>query len=59
MSEAEEKAIVFASRAGGEYLDSIGVTDLERLAHAQWMEFLKIVCLRFAEKKAEIDSCPF
>lgn len=41
--ERERVALLTGGRAGGEYLDGLGLTDLARLTDAQWHQFLRCV----------------
>ena len=59
MEEWERTAMNYAGRCGGEYLDSLGKTDLALLTKAEWDSFLTIVTLRCLEKRAELQPSPF
>ncbi|WP_337187564.1 DUF6511 domain-containing protein [Phenylobacterium sp.] len=39
--EKERIALLTGGQAGGEYLDSLGVSDLARLDDGQWLQFLR------------------
>ena len=62
----EDEMLLQAGKAGGEYLDSIGVTDLGRLNKVQWTRFLRCLVGRLAEVRpdwhkkweAQMDSEP-
>lgn len=54
----EWNAILHGGAMGGEYLDSLGKTDLATLTLDEWKEFLSVVCLNYDVKKAE-DYIPF
>lgn len=45
----ESEMVLAAGKAGGEYLDEIGITDLRRLSKPQWEQFLRCVIGRWAE----------
>lgn len=55
----EQEALEHAAECGGEYLESIGKTDLGDLEPEQWEEFIKVVGLNFLRKRAELQPCPF
>lgn len=40
LDDVETMALMEAGEAAGEWLDSIGTTDLTKLSQAQWLEFL-------------------
>lgn len=42
---------------GGEYLESIGKTDLTTLTSEEWEEFLFCVCLNYHSKRVEGEIC--
>jgi len=48
-SEAEITAMQAASDTGGQYLDSLGKTDLATLTPDEWMTFIESVCTGFVE----------
>ena len=52
-TEDEIGAMEHASTLGGEYLDSIGKTDLTTLDHEEWMTFIEAVCTAFRDKLTE------
>ena len=64
-TEEENAMILEAGKSGGQYLDSIGITDLRALDKAQWLMFLRSVIGRSAElnagrRAAELnDDIPF
>ena len=47
MTEKEFEAMIKAGQMGGEYLESIGKTDLSLLSQQEWQTFLKCVCLEY------------
>jgi Family of unknown function (DUF6511) len=58
----EQNAILDAGAKGGEFLDSIGVTDLAALDEAQFVEFIKTVVFRFGDsvrEQVEAGAAPF
>ena len=59
IDDYEKEALVFAGKMGGEYLDSIGKTDLAKLSIEEWNTFLEVICINFSQKKAELAPCPF
>lgn len=63
-TEEENAMILEAGKSGGQYLASIGVTDLRALDKAQWLMFLRAVVGRMAELRGGIrdelnDDIPF
>ena len=46
-TDAEIAAIRSASEPAGQYLESIGKTDLAKLEFDEWMTFLECVCTAF------------
>jgi hypothetical protein len=55
----EIMALEYAGQMGGEYLDSIGKTDLATLTQDEWKIFIQCVCLNFTHKRIELDGIPF
>lgn len=51
-SEHEQAAIVAASPSAGEYLESIGKTDLAVLTEAEWLTFLEVVVTAYQDALA-------
>jgi hypothetical protein len=63
-SKSEESMLLDAGKHGGEYLQSIGETDLARLSKVEWLMFLKCVIGRMAILRAAAtnelnDDIPF
>jgi hypothetical protein len=63
-TESENAMVIEAGKAGGQYLESIGLTDLRALDRAQWLMFLRAVIGRMAELRADVvddlnDDIPF
>lgn len=55
----EKAAILAGGGSGGEYLDSIGKTDLARLSEAEWSTFLTKILTRYAEEmRLAVKQCP-
>ena len=52
----EEQALEDGGNAGGEYLDSLGRTDLADLAPEEWQHFLSLVLTGYADSMREIVS---
>lgn len=48
-TEAEIKGMEAGAAAGGEYLDSLGKTDLAMLTPDEYMTFIECVCTGFVE----------
>lgn len=59
LTEYEEQALDYASACAGEYLDSIGKTDLAQMTKEEWRTLITITALRFAQKANELKPCPF
>lgn len=55
LSQNENFAIGYSSECAGEYLDSIGKTDLKELTKEEWMTFITVVSINFYQKKNELD----
>ena len=51
-TDEENEMILEAGKSGGQYLESIGITDLRALAKGQWLMFLRSVIGRSAELNA-------
>jgi len=54
-TDEENAMILEAGKSGGQYLESIGITDLRALDKAQWLMFLRAVIGRSAELRAGVD----
>lgn len=52
--EHECVALEFASQMGGEYLESIGVTDLSRVTADQWQSLVECIVTGYQDKLAEV-----
>ena len=50
--EHETAAIAAASPMAGEYLESIGKTDLAALSEAEWLTLLEVVVTAYQDKLA-------
>lgn len=53
-TEFELQAMEHAGTQGGEYLESIGKTDLAKLTADEWATFLNCVCSAYVDKLGEI-----
>ena len=51
----ENEMVLEAGKSGGQYLESIGITDLRALDKAQWLMFLRAVIGSSAELRAGVD----
>ncbi len=51
----ENEMLLECGKAGGEYLGSIGNTDLATLSKDQWLQFLQCVVNRLHEVRPEYD----
>ncbi len=56
LTNGEIEAIQAASGPAGEYLDTIGKTDLAALSETEWMSFLECVITTALDKLAEISA---
>ena len=45
----EKAAVVNGGRMGGEYLDSIGKTDLETLESDEWLTFVEVLVTGYCD----------
>ena len=54
IDEYEGRALEDGGNAGGEYLDSIGKTDLAQLKPEEWSTFLGCILQGYAESMREI-----
>lgn len=52
----EIEAIQAAGAYGGEYLDSLGKTDLASLSEDEWLTFIESVVTGFTDKLQELES---
>lgn len=59
MEEWEIEAALMGGKMGGEYLESIGKTDLAALSAEEWRIFLECVCKEFAIQRNLLQPCPF
>jgi hypothetical protein len=61
--EIERIAVLAGGRDGGEYLDSLGVSDLASLNDQQWAQFLRCVVGGFQRAMQDIqhanDGLPY
>lgn len=55
----EDAALEHAGDCAGEYLDSIGKTDLATLTQEEWQQLIRVVSLNFLQKRTELQPCPF
>lgn len=55
----ELNAIREAGYAAGEYLESIGQTDLAKLSDGEWMTLLQVVIGSYNPPRITEDDCPF
>ncbi len=55
----EQTALTYGGAAGGQYLDSIGKTDLATLTSDEWQTFLQVVCFEYHRVHNELMPCPF
>ena len=55
----EIEAALYGGQMGGEYLESINVTDLTKLTPDQWQTFLVTVTSNYHAKHNELKPCPF
>lgn len=56
----EQEATLAAGGKAGEYLDSIGVTDLALLSEVQWVTFLKTIIVEFGDRiEKHLEETPF
>lgn len=56
LDDFERRALEEGGNAGGEYLDSIGKTDLAELDEFEWSTFLSRVFVGYADSMREIVS---
>ena len=54
--EHEAKALDYASEMGGEYLESIGVTDLATVTAEQWATLVACIVTGYGDKLRELLS---
>lgn len=55
----EITATLEGGNAGGEYLTSIGITDMAQLTAEQWQQFLLCITGGYCDKMAEFNQVPF
>ncbi len=53
-TEFERQAMDHAGEQGGEYLESIGKTDLAKLTTDEWSTFINCVCSGYVDRLGEI-----
>lgn len=64
-TDQENEMVMEAGKAGGQYLDDIGITDLRALDRAQYLVFLRAVIGRMGELRVGFraneldDEIPF
>lgn len=56
LDEYEARALAGGGDAGGEYLDSIGKTDLATMTEQEWLTFLGKVLVGYGDSMQEIVS---
>ena len=56
MEEHEKRSYLFGGQMGGQYLDSIGKSNLAELSQDEWLEFLHVVCKNYHNKHIELTS---
>lgn len=54
MEPWELEAVEHGGTAGGEYLDSIGKSDLAKLTKEEWIMFLECVCKEYHARHTEL-----
>jgi hypothetical protein len=54
--EHEAKALDYASEMGGEYLESLGVTDLAQITPTQWGILIECIVTGYGDKLRELLS---
>ena len=62
LTPEEIDAIMVAANDGGEYLDTLGKTDLATMTEQEWLEFMECVCIAYAEtikKRLASDEIPY
>lgn len=59
LEDWQEEAVRFGGAMGGEYLESIGKTDLAMLTAEEWETFIRCVVINAKTKWAELEPCPF
>lgn len=52
----EQAAIAHAGAMGGEYLDSIGKTDLARLTGAEWSTFVETAITGYCDRLRDLAA---
>lgn len=57
-TEQEIEAIQAASEPAGEYLESIGKTDLATMTEEEWLTLLEVVVTAFSDKMAALAEEP-
>ena len=55
-TELEVTAIEYAGDTSGEYLDSIGKTDLASLSRDEYMTFVECIVTNFVDKLRELEN---
>jgi hypothetical protein len=55
-TQHELEAIMAAGGYGGEYLDSLGKTDLAALTEDEWLTFVECIVTGFTDKLQELES---
>lgn len=58
----EDEMMREAGKSGGQYLDSIGITDLRALDKGEWLIFLRAIIGRYGELRVDKpldDEIPF
>ena len=52
----ERAAIAHGGAMGGEYLDSIGKTDLARLTEAEWLTFVEAAVTGYCDRLRDLSE---
>ncbi len=50
ISKEESIAIDYASRMAGEYIDSVGKSDLSSYTAEQWRTLIEVICINYHDK---------
>jgi hypothetical protein len=53
-NEHERAAMMLASERAGEFIESLGVTDMVEWSREQWGQFIEVICTGYIDKLIDL-----
>jgi len=53
-NEHERAAMVLASKRAGEFIESLGVTDMLKWSHEEWKQFIEVICTGYVDTLVDL-----